>query len=95
MNQPIKVLGLSFAFDRTELFKGATRTFVRCPLCSRAMLAETAHDHVVKHQARDAKASAKDALRELGATAKPLPGQLGLDMGGGRSSSRTSIGARK
>ncbi len=78
VREPIREGGLSFAYEREELHKGVARVFVSCPLCRRTMLVDSVRDHLTKHQARDAKASGKAALRELGAVAKPLPGQLGL-----------------
>lgn len=79
--------GHRFVVLRREQYKGTAREFVRCPLCSREMLSDSVADHVSKHVAREERGSAKAALRELGAT-PPLPGQLGLSIGGGRSSSR-------
>lgn len=79
----VMAYGVRFAIVRREVRRGVEVVVVRCPLCRRELDETSAYPHVEKHQARDAKSSAKDAARELGATAKPLPGQLGLDMGGG------------
>ena len=80
----VMAYGVRFAIVRREVRRGAEVVVVRCPLCRRELDETSAYPHVEKHQARDAKGSARDALRELGATAKPLPGQLGLGLGGKR-----------
>lgn len=80
----ITTYGLCMPIVRREVVRGAEVVTVRCPLCSREMAEHTASTHVEKHQARDAKAASKAALRDLGAIAKPLPGQLGLSIGGRR-----------
>jgi hypothetical protein len=79
----LPVLGHRFPVVRRDVHRGAERTWVRCPLCDREMLADTAHEHVEKHVAREERGSARAALRELGAS-PPLPGQLGLPIGGRR-----------
>ena len=80
----VMAYGVRFAIVRRETHKGVEREIVKCPLCRRELDATNAYPHVEKHQTRDARGSTKDALRELGATAKPLPGQLGLGLGGKR-----------
>jgi hypothetical protein len=76
--EPIRHGGLTFVHIRDELHKGATRVFVECPICHRAIQAPNVKDHVEKHQANDMKASQRDAMRANGCVARPLPGQLGL-----------------
>ncbi len=80
----ITTYGLRMPIVRREVVRGAEVVTVRCPLCSREMAEHTTSAHVEKHQARDAKAASKAALASVGATAKPLPGQLGLGIGGKR-----------
>ncbi len=80
----ITTYGLRMPIVRREVRKGAEVVVVRCPLCRRELDSESAYPHVEKHQARDAKAASKAALASVGATAKPLPGQLGLGIGGKR-----------
>lgn len=51
----------------------------QCPACAKRIFETSIADHAETHARRDDKSDRSATVRELGCTAKPLPGQLGFE----------------